>query len=67
MDELWKKIQEQLNKDRYNELCGKVGELNEEQLANKAKDVELLALRLDIDQAHEIKRGMDLNVFKKSI
>lgn len=31
----------------------------------KAKEIELLALKLDIDQAHEINRGKQMGIIKK--
>ena len=41
--------------------------LSEDQVAQKASDLELLVVRLDIDQSLEINRGIDLNIFKKPI
>ena len=33
----------------------------------KANDIELLALRLDVDQMEEIARGQQLNIIKKTL
>ncbi len=35
-------------------------------MLDKAVDVELLALRLDIDLANEINRGKEFNIIRKT-
>ena len=43
-------------------LCNDGGERNALQ---KAKEIELLALKLDIEQANEINRGKQFNIIKR--
>ena len=42
-----------------------IDKLSEQQQMQKAKEIELLALKLDIEQAHEINRGKEFNIIKK--
>ena len=46
-------------------MSDNIQSLAESDLQQKAKEIELLALQLDIEQAHEINRGKEFNIIKK--
>lgn len=54
--ERFRKMSENLQR-----LCDK----DEQQAIQRAKEIELLALKLDIEQAQEINRGRHLNIIRK--
>ena len=54
-----------LSVERLRGMSDNIDRLSEAQLVQKAKEIELLALKLDIDQANEINRGKDFNIIKK--
>ena len=43
----------------------KIFQLPESEILSKAKDIEILALKLDVDQANEIHRGKEFNIINK--
>ena len=65
LDQLWDWLQQSLSKDRFGLMAGNLEKLEESAVLAKARDLEVLALKLDIDQAHEIGRGRDFNIIKK--
>eukprot|EP00347_Sterkiella_histriomuscorum_P002190 403369118 len=65
IDDLWEWLQSTLSVERFNCMAENIEKLEETQLIQKAKEIELLALKLDIDQANEINRGKEYNIIKK--
>ena len=54
--------------DRYRKMSENLQRLcekDEQQAVQRAKEIELLALKLDIEQAQEINRGLQLNIIRK--
>jgi hypothetical protein len=51
--------------DRFKMMSDNIWNLSESDQMQKAKELELLALKLDIEQAHEINRGKEFNIIKK--
>lgn len=52
--------------ERLRRMTENIERLSEGQIIQKAKEIELLALKLDIEQANEINRGKEFNIIKKS-
>jgi Retinal tissue protein len=63
---LFEWLQETLSVERLRRMTENIERLSEGQLIQKAKEIELLALKLDIEQANEISRGKEFNIIKKS-
>jgi hypothetical protein len=58
-------LQNSLSQDRFKMMSDNIWNLSETDQMQKAKEIELLALKLDIEQAHEINRGKEFNIIKK--
>ena len=59
---------ESLSPDRYRVMAANLDALctqDPEQAQQRAKEIELLALKLDIDQANEIQRGRQFGIIKR--
>ena len=54
-----------LSSERFNQMNEKIFQLPESEILSKAKDIEILALKLDVDQANEIHRGKEFNIINK--
>ncbi len=65
MENLWEWLQLTLSTERFRMMSDNIQSLAESDLQQKAKEIELLALQLDIEQAHEINRGKEFNIIKK--
>ncbi|CDW75970.1 UNKNOWN [Stylonychia lemnae] len=65
LDQFWEWLQNTLSLDRFKMMAENIEKLGEGQQMQKARDIELLALKLDIEQAHEINRGKEYNIIKK--
>ena len=61
----WDWLQSSLSSDRINSIYQQLLEAEEKIVLQNANDLELLALRLDLDQAQEINRGKEFNIIKK--